>query len=81
MKIFTIAILGLIFLSFTNFTKTPDPNSTLLDLFKKYDEYNLRTSPENATYQGDHRYDDQLSDYSEESNRSYYDTTRASQLI
>ena len=77
MKLFTLLVLSFIFLSFTNFTEMPDPNSSLLELFKQYDEYNLRNSPENATYEGDHRFDDQLSDYSEDAVKSYYDSTRA----
>ena len=34
-------------------------------------EYELKTSPESATFRGDHRYDDQLSDYSPEGFRAY----------
>ncbi|HMR39992.1 MAG TPA: DUF885 domain-containing protein [Ignavibacteria bacterium] len=51
-----------------------DSDSELLSLFSDYDEYNKRTYPEGATYEGDHRYDDQLSDNSEEAVFAYYDT-------
>ncbi len=51
-----------------------DSDSELLSLFSDYDEFNKRTYPEGATYEGDHRYDDQLSDNSEEAVFAYYDT-------
>ncbi|MBS1518501.1 MAG: DUF885 domain-containing protein [Bacteroidetes bacterium] len=54
----------------------PDPDSDLKKLFADYDEYNLRSYPEGATYDGDHRYDDKLSDNSEQSVKEYYDTVR-----
>ncbi|MCI0448667.1 MAG: DUF885 domain-containing protein [Chlorobi bacterium] len=57
--------------------KTADSNDELMQLFKRYDEYNLRTYPEGATYEGDHRYDDMLSDNSEDAVKRDYDSTRA----
>ena len=54
-----------------------DPDSELMSLLNDYDEYNKRIYPEGATYEGDHRYDDKLSDNSEEANFAYYDSLRA----
>jgi uncharacterized protein (DUF885 family) len=70
--IFTAALLIL-----TNITFSQDPNAQLLDLFDRYDNYNTVNDPESATYDGDHRFDDLLSDYSEEANNKYFDTVRA----
>lgn len=54
-----------------------DANKQLLDLFDRYDNYSIVNYPEGATYNGDHRFDDKLSDLSEESSNAYYDTVRA----
>ncbi|MGH2575324.1 MAG: DUF885 domain-containing protein, partial [Ignavibacteria bacterium] len=71
-------IIGATFLLiFNNFPVDTDYNSELWGLFEKYDQYVLRTYPEYATYEGDHRYDDLLSDESDEGVRAGYDTTRA----
>jgi uncharacterized protein (DUF885 family) len=40
------------------------PKDRLNSLIHDEHEYELKTSPETATYQGDHRYDDQVSDLS-----------------
>lgn len=63
-------------ISFTNINIPADSNSQLAALFARYDEYNYRTYPEGATYDGDHRYDDLLSDNSEEAIIADYDSTR-----
>lgn len=57
--------------------KAQDANKQLWDLFSSYDEYNLRSYPEGATYEGDHRFDDMLSDQSEDATIKSYDQTRA----
>lgn len=41
------------------------PRDALLRLFEDYWQIELRRHPTRATYQGDHRYDDQLEDYSD----------------
>lgn len=64
--------MSVVSLAFTNPNLTSNADDLILDLFKKYDEYNLKAYPEGATYEGDHRYDDQLSDNSEEANKKYY---------
>ncbi len=61
----------------TNLAFSQDANKQLLDLFDRYDNYNTVNDPEGATYDGDHRFDDQLSDLSEDANKKYYDTVRA----
>ncbi|MEO8446583.1 MAG: DUF885 domain-containing protein [bacterium] len=63
-------------MSFTFNSPQEDANEMLKNLFLKYDEYNLRSSPEGATYEGDHRFDDLLSDNSETAILAAYDTTR-----
>lgn len=45
-------------------------------LFDRYKEYSMRVSPEMATYEGDHRYDDRLTDYSDAAAHAYYDSLR-----
>lgn len=77
MKYIFLALTFLCLVSFSVVPQPSDPDEQLLSLFKKYDEYNLRSSPESATYDGDHRYDDKLSDYSEEANIASYDTVRS----
>lgn len=76
MKTFYILII-IIMTGFTNQTKLNDPNKMLLDLFDKRHEYNMRTYPEWATYEGDHRYDDKVSDDSEAAILASYDSTKA----
>lgn len=44
-------------------TKT-DQNSALMTIFDDYKEYVMRNFPEGATYEGDHRFDDRLTDIS-----------------
>jgi uncharacterized protein (DUF885 family) len=44
-----------------------DSDSLLNSLFSEYDEFNLVQFPETATYEGDHRFDDKLTDLSFES--------------
>lgn len=43
------------------------PRDDLWKLFDDYWQYRMKRSPERATYLGDHRFDDQLTDYSEKS--------------
>jgi uncharacterized protein (DUF885 family) len=69
-------IIAALFLT-VNTVFAQDANKQLLDLFDLYDNYNTVNDPEEATYDGDHRFDDQLSDLSEEANKKYYDTVRA----
>ncbi len=45
-------------------------------VFNDYREYVLRTSPETADYEGDHRYSDRLSDYSAAAAAKGYDSLR-----
>lgn len=54
-----------------------DPNELLLKLFDRNHEYNMRTYPEWATYEGDHRYDDKVTDNSESAILAGFDTTKA----
>ncbi|MCI0715956.1 MAG: DUF885 domain-containing protein [Chlorobi bacterium] len=77
MKYFSILALSYFIFGFSFMPKTADSNDELMQLFKRYDEYNLRTYPEGATYEGDHRYDDMLSDNSEDAVKRDYDSTRA----
>lgn len=46
-------------------------------LFDRYKEYSMHESPEMATYEGDHRYDDRLTDYSNAAATAHYDSLRA----
>jgi len=48
----------------------------LWEIFHNFDEFNLVTHPEEATMEGDHRFDDRLSDLSEENIKNMYDTYR-----
>ena len=43
---------------------TSSPKQQLDRLIHDEQEYELKTSPETATYRGDHRYDDQVTDFS-----------------
>ncbi|MFI5212299.1 MAG: DUF885 domain-containing protein, partial [Ignavibacteria bacterium] len=72
----TLAFFSIILLAITMKTSAQDANKLLWDLFENYDEYNLTQNPEGATYEGDHRFDDLLSDHSEEASNKYYDRMR-----
>lgn len=74
MKNIYIFIIALV--SASNIT-AQDANEQLNRIFNDYENYNIVNDPEGATYNGDHRFDDQLSDLSEEANKKYYDTVRA----
>ncbi len=58
-------------------TAIADDNDNLLKIFTEYDEYNKRNYPEGATYDGDHRYDDKVTDNSEAAIFARLDSTRA----
>ncbi|MEO8664070.1 MAG: DUF885 domain-containing protein [Ignavibacteria bacterium] len=73
MKLILFFLLTIFLMSFN---PTEDANEQLTQLFKKYDEYNYLTYPEGATYNGDHRYDDKLSDNSEAGVIEGYNSTR-----
>ena len=77
MKVFHLVILFLILNFFTGVNTGSSPDDELLKIFSDMEEYNLRTYPEGATYNGDNRYDDKLSDNSEAAVFEYYDTIRA----
>jgi prolyl oligopeptidase len=53
-----------------------DDNDNLLKIFSEYDEYGKRNYPEGATYDGDHRYDDKVTDNSEAGILARDDSTR-----
>lgn len=65
------------FFALTDISIAQDENDRLTDLFKKYDEFNLRNDPEGATYEGDHRFDDLLSDNSDTAAKEYYKNIRS----
>jgi len=77
MKNILFIILFLSQMSFTQKQYLSDADEQLNKLFLDYEEYNKRSYPEGATYEGDHRYDDLLSDNSEEAELAGYDSTRA----
>lgn len=58
----------------SNRASATDPR--LDTLFKDYWEFVMRSSPTWATYQGDHRYDSLLTDYSPEAHAAQLDSTR-----
>ena len=53
-----------------------DANERLFEVFRSYDEYGRRNYPEWATYDGDNRYDDKVTDNSEGAILSRYDSLR-----
>ena len=55
----------------------PTPESKKLwEIFHQFDEFNLSTRPEEATIEGNHRYDNKLTDLSEENIKFLYDSLR-----
>lgn len=52
-------------------------NTSLADLFEDYWQFQMRRSPERATYLGDHRYDDKLYDFSESARQDQLATYRS----
>ncbi len=54
-----------------NEEQTSQPGTTALEaLYEDYWQFTLRRNPDRATYLGDHRYDDQLFDFSEAARRA-----------
>ena len=53
-----------------------DSKQSLDELFSDYKEFILREYPISATYDGDHRYDDKLTDYSEKAIKARFDSVR-----
>ncbi|MBK6878581.1 MAG: DUF885 domain-containing protein [Ignavibacteria bacterium] len=53
-----------------------DDNDNLQEIFSEYVEYGKRNYPEGATYDGDHRYDDKVTDNSEAGILARDDSTR-----
>ncbi|MBX7042681.1 MAG: DUF885 domain-containing protein [Ignavibacteria bacterium] len=51
-----------------------DDNPALMKIFNDYDEFNKRNYPMGATYDGDNRYDDMVTDNSEEGINARYDS-------
>lgn len=77
MKISLLIILFFTLMSFTANIALSDADEQLKELFREYDEYNKRSYPEGATYEGDHRYDDLLYDNSEAAWIAGNDSTRS----
>jgi len=65
MKLVTYLIAGVVSLTATNLFATPE-DDRFQKLAKDYIEGLLQSAPEYATSLGDHRFDDKLSDYSDE---------------
>src|SRR5437763_11915356 len=65
MKLVTYLLAGVVSLTATNLCATPE-DDRFQKLAKDYIEGLLQTNPEYATQLGDHRFDDRLSDYSDE---------------
>ena len=53
-----------------------DSTQSLNEIFSDYKEFILREYPVSATYDGDHRYDDKLTDYSETAIKARFDSLR-----
>lgn len=70
MKIAVSAIV--LFLTFGG--SMSDENQRLMQIFSDYDEFNKRNYPMGATYDGDNRYDDLVTDNSEEGINARYDS-------
>jgi uncharacterized protein (DUF885 family) len=73
------AIRNLLILSVTLISVSPTLGGQPRELYKIFDDYwqyRLRRDPERATYLGDHRYDDQLYDYSEKARLEELETYR-----
>ncbi|MBK9249051.1 MAG: DUF885 domain-containing protein [Ignavibacteria bacterium] len=69
-----IRLLLLAFLILSGCAMKKDPNAEITQLFANYKEYVMRTFPEMATYEGDHRFDDRLTDLSEKAEKAHYDS-------
>src|SRR6476659_173462 len=65
MKLVTYLIAGVVSLTATNLFATPE-DDRFQKLAKDYIEGLLQSAPDDATSLGDHRFDDKLSDYSDE---------------
>jgi uncharacterized protein (DUF885 family) len=66
----------LLFITMTQLTFSQEHDKKLWQIFDDYEEYNRVSNPEGATYDGDHRFDDRLSDNSDSANTLYYEKVR-----
>ena len=70
------SLLLLAFIAVFSSCSMKDSKQELDELFSDYKEFILREYPISATYDGDHRYDDKLTDYSEIATKSRFDSLR-----
>lgn len=70
------SLLLLAFITVFSSCSMKDSKQALDELFSDYKEFILREYPISATYDGDHRYDDKLTDYSEIAIKSRFDSLR-----
>ena len=75
MKAFS-SLLLLAFIAVFSSCSMKDSKQALDELFSDYKEFILREYPISATYDGDHRYDDKLTDYSETAIKARFDSLR-----
>lgn len=66
----------IILITFMNLPAQETADKKLWDLFERMHQFNMRNYPEWATYEGDHRYNDRLTDNSEEGIMARRDSTR-----
>jgi uncharacterized protein (DUF885 family) len=66
----------IILLTFMNLAAQETADKRLWDLFDQMHQFNMRNFPEWATYEGDHRFNDRLTDISEEGIMARRDSTR-----
>lgn len=69
-------LLLILFLVLPGIVLSQTAHDRLWEIFDMEQEYNMRTYPTWATYEGDNRYDDKLTDNSLEAITARYDTTR-----
>ncbi len=66
----------LLIITMTQILSSQEHDKKLWQIFDDYEEYNRVNNPEGATYEGDHRFDDRLSDNSDSANTIYYEKVR-----
>ena len=69
--------IGLIVPNKNCYANSMENKEKFYNILSDYKEFYLRTNPESATYDGDYRYNDKLSDLSDKAENAKYDSLRS----
>lgn len=74
---YVVLYIGLIIPNKNCYANSMENKEKFYNILSDYKEFYLRTNPESATYDGDYRYNDKLSDLSDKAENAKYDSLRS----